>query len=308
MLLDKENSIEKIDLGLPTSSAAESLTKLVISVLRQQDIIAKSIPARLLVRNWPPAFTEWSTKAVRDVFYASPKFPRLINGESIKETIARGASEGQIAYAGKNAKGEYIPFYFKENTDAQDVEISEDMFIITGEEAEKRTEPPHITKILVYPSEIQLRPGKKQTFRAEGFDQFGREISIEMLQWSATGGTIDREGTFLSGKDEGNFIASAESLGTKGSANVTISKTDEGKPTPPQWPKVAGKITWSGEIPSQNWTNFYMKVLTKLVSSGDVKLTVSVEAVLKGEATDQQVEEIKAALRGLGLDDDIRPE
>ncbi len=51
-----------------------------------------------------------------------------------------------------------------------------------------------------------------------------------------------------------------------------------------------------------------MKVLTKLVSTGDLKLNVSVEAVPKEGVTDQQVEETKAALRGLGLEDDVSTE
>ena len=48
-----------------------------------------------------------------------------------------------------------------------------------------------------------------------------------------------------------------------------------------------------------------MKVLTKLVSSGDLKLRVEIEAMLKDGASDQKIEEIKAALRGLGLDDNV---
>ena len=67
---------------------------------------AASVP-NLLVRNWPPAFREWSTKAVRDAFFASPLFPRLLNPDAIKETIARGVSNGQLAYVGKTAGGKY---------------------------------------------------------------------------------------------------------------------------------------------------------------------------------------------------------
>jgi len=51
-----------------------------------------------------------------------------------------------------------------------------------------------------------------------------------------------------------------------------------------------------------------MKVLTKLVSSGELKLRVSLEATPKGGLSDQQIEETKAALRGLGLDDTIQTE
>jgi hypothetical protein len=56
----------------------------------------------------------------------------------------------------------------------------------------------------------------------------------------------------------------------------------------------------------QKWSQLYMKVLTKLVSGGDVRLKVDIEATLKDGATEQRVEETKAALRELGLSDDVK--
>ena len=103
------------------------------------------------MRNWPPAFTDWNTKAVRDAFYASPQFPRLIDPDAIKDTIARGAAEGHIAYVGKAPDGNYSPFIYKKSLDGMDVEISEDMFIITSEEAEKHIKPLELTKVLITP-------------------------------------------------------------------------------------------------------------------------------------------------------------
>ena len=46
-----------------------------------------------------------------------------------------------------------------------------------------------------------------------------------------------------------------------------------------------------GEIPPQKWTNFHMKVLTKLVSLGGLKLTVTIESSPDQGVTDQQLEE-----------------
>ena len=48
-----------------------------------------------------------------------------------------------------------------------------------------------------------------------------------------------------------------------------------------------------------------MKVLTKLVSGGDLKIRVNIEATLNDSVADRQIEETKAALRGLGLNDDV---
>ena len=66
-------------MGLITSSQAETLPKHILSQLRQSGEVEKEVGPRFLVRNWPPAFTEWSTKSVRDAFFASPQFPRLLD-------------------------------------------------------------------------------------------------------------------------------------------------------------------------------------------------------------------------------------
>ena len=89
-----------------------------------------------LVRNWPPAFKEWSTKSVRDAFFASPQFPRLLNPDSIKDTIARGVENGMLGYVGKKADGSYAPFHWNSSLPSQDVEISDDVFLIQREVAE----------------------------------------------------------------------------------------------------------------------------------------------------------------------------
>jgi len=107
LLLGKDNAIKTTDLGLVTSSAAESMVKLIISRLRQSGEIEKDVSPRFLVRNWPPAFIEWNTKSVRDAFYASPQFPRLLNADTIKDTIAKGVTEGLLAYVAKSPKGGY---------------------------------------------------------------------------------------------------------------------------------------------------------------------------------------------------------
>lgn len=304
MYLDKENQIETLDLGSVTVSAAETLTKHILSVLRQKDIVVKEVPPRFLVRNWPPAFTEWNTKAVRDAFFAAPQFPRLLFPDTIKETIARGVCEGHIAYASKSPKGDYDPFIYKEVLNAEDVEITEDVFILTSDEAEKHIKPPLLSKLLISPEHVQVKPGNKQTFTVEGLDQFGREFQIDNLDWNATGGVIEANGVFTAGTDEGNFVITVKSEDKEGSARVNITKEE----TPPIPPKGPHKLTWAGEIAPQKWTNFYMKVLTKLVTDGDLKIRVNVDATLKENVADQQVEETKAALRGLGLDDHIEVE
>jgi hypothetical protein len=135
VLLGKDNKLKVVDLGLVTSSVGASMVDNVINRLQQDGDIEKGVAAGFLLRNWPPALPEWSTRNVRDAFFASPQFPRLLFPDAIKDTIARGVSNGQIAYAGKHGDGHFEPFVFEQALNAADVEISEDVFILTREAA-----------------------------------------------------------------------------------------------------------------------------------------------------------------------------
>ncbi|MBE2180625.1 MAG: ATP-binding protein [Chthoniobacterales bacterium] len=135
VLLGKDNTLKVVDLGLVTSSAG-SPVDLALARLQQDGDIEKGISPNFLVRNWPPALPEWSLKSVRDAFFASPQLPRLLFPEEIKETVARGVTNGQIAYAGKRGDGHYEPFIFETPLSSLDVEISEDFVILKREAAE----------------------------------------------------------------------------------------------------------------------------------------------------------------------------
>ena len=132
-LLAKDNTVKMVDLGLVHSSSADTPISNILNRLSADGDVEKGVSPNFLVRNWPPAFKEWATKSVRDAFYASPVFPRLLNAETVKETIARGVENGTIAYVGKGASGKYQPFAFKQSISPQDIEFSDDMFVITGE-------------------------------------------------------------------------------------------------------------------------------------------------------------------------------
>jgi hypothetical protein len=59
MLLAKDGEWKIVDLGLVHSSAAPSISQLIIERLGQAgDIEDKGVTPNFLVRNWPPAFKE----------------------------------------------------------------------------------------------------------------------------------------------------------------------------------------------------------------------------------------------------------
>jgi Protein of unknown function (DUF499) len=136
VLLGKDNALRTIDLGLVHSSSATSLVGFIFNRLKQDGDVEEAISPNFLLRNWSPVYQEWSTKAVRDAFFASPQFPRLMNAEAIKDTIARGVSGGQIAYVGKLSNSGYDPFHYNKGIVATEVEISDEVFILPKEAAE----------------------------------------------------------------------------------------------------------------------------------------------------------------------------
>ena len=56
--------------------------------------------------------------------------------DAIQNAIANGVSRVELAYVGKTGGGSYKPFEYNKGLAAIDVEISEDMFIISKETAE----------------------------------------------------------------------------------------------------------------------------------------------------------------------------
>jgi hypothetical protein len=306
LLLGKDNPLQHKDLGLVHSSAANDLVSFILNRLRGDGDIEPGVSPTFLVRHWP-AFKEWSTRAVRDAFFVSPLFPRLLNGDSVKETIARGVENGLLAYVGKGKGGRYEPFCFGTTLDASEVEVSDEMFVITADEAKKCIEPPRLTSLVVTPAQAMVEPGKKQTFMARGLDQHGRDIEAVPVPWNATGGTIDRDGVFLAGQDEGNFVLTGSAGEVRGTASVTVAQPgvtfrDE---TRVSLAKEVTSLSWQGEVPPQKWMNFYTKVLSKFAASKGLKLTVRFELSSDGAISSQQIEETRVALRELGLDDNV---
>ncbi len=306
MLLGKNNDWQNIDLGLTHSSSAESLVTFILNRLRQDGHVEEGISPNFLIRNWPPAFKEWSTKSVRNTFFASPQFPRLLNPDSIKETISRGVANGMLGYAGKIADGRYKPFFYNKSINASDIEVSDDMFIITGEEARRHIEPLKLTKLEISPQNISVQPGKSIGILVKGFDQHDRPFDLEKIIWKVSGGSIDNKGVFTAGNIEGQFQITASVGSISASSDIAVSKEKVVKPEPPK--DIYKKLTWEGEIQPQKWMNFYTKVLSKFAKGNDLKITLKIEISPPDGVSKQKVEETKVALRELGLDDEVETE
>ena len=253
MLLGKDSGWKTIDLGLVHSSAAPSITELMIERLRQEGDLESAISPNFLARNWPPAFKEWSTKSARDAFFASPQFPRLLNPDSLKDTIARGVENGMLGYVGKKPDGSYAPFHWKSSLSILDIELSDETYIIQKDTAE----------------------------------------------------------AYVAGRASPRPAAEAQpqSTSTSTSAAIPTQQTPPSQSTlPPAAPTASSRVTWQGDVPPQKWMNFYTKVLSKFATQPGLRIGLNVEIAPQGGVSLQKVDEIRVALRELGLSDDVGSE
>jgi hypothetical protein len=313
-LLAKDNTLQTKDLGRITSSGSQSMTSYLLQELRKSDEVQEVLSPRFLVRNWPPAFQdqEWSTASVRNTCFASPQFPRLLNPNSLKDTIARGVSSGEIAYVAKQGD-RYYPFKFQVSLSPAEVELTDDVFIITGDQAQaykdRLQQAPKLTTLELLPKSQVLSAGHQQTYTLQGFDQRGQAIDPGPITWSTTGGAIDANGILTAGQTPGNFTVTAKAAGISTTATFNLvtkgakdTSGDSGGFDPPNPPPPPRGLTWTGDITPQKWTNFYMRVLSKLINDKNLDLNLTVVVKAEGQISDHQRQEVESALKELGLE------
>ena len=261
VLLGKDNGLRISDMGLVNSSMAHSMTGLILQQLKKDGEVETTISPNFLARNWPPAFTEWSTKAIRDAFFASPLFPKLLSGEqTVKDTIARGIQSETLGYVGKKPSGGYAPFHYAEELSPLDVEISDDMFVIKKETAE--------------------------TYKKAGSTEQAPETTPQGQTTSASTASPPSQVNDHKGESYG------------------VGKQIDLPPVPMIQTGITS-VRWKGQVPPQKWMNFYTKVLSRYSTAKGLKINLDIEITPDGGLTKHQADEIKTALRELGLTDNI---
>ncbi len=306
--LDKTNSIASQSLGLLHSSQASSLSDLYMRRLEADGKLTMEVSPNLIVRSWPPAFKEWSTLGLRDTFYASPLFPKLVNQNALKTAIVKGVQNGFLAYVGKNGFA-YEPFYFKQTISESEIEISEDMYILRGSDAEQSIAPPTLTSLNIVPKVGNIIPGSVIKFDFNAYDQNGERLGSTKVEWLCSAGNITQDGEFTApvyGGDVKLTVRSGEvveSVTFKVFAQESQSQTLEIPQMikPIDKPVIKEKISWSGEIPRHLWMIFYTKVLGLLQNEESLKIKVSFEVEMPSDQASQKKEDISQAVKDLGL-------
>jgi hypothetical protein len=110
--------------------------------------------------------------------------------------------------------------------------------------------------------------------------------------------------------------AEAYLAGKSGPAPIAVQPPNDGtsgspSPTPGSTPVLVlpptgvNRVSWQGDVPPQKWMNFYTKVLSRFATQTGLKIGLIVEIAPEGGVSNQKVDEIKVALRELGLADDV---
>ncbi len=308
LLLGKDNKLKPIDLGQITSSSIDGgrIVDLIMRELLKLDEVSEGVGPSKLVRYWPPAFTEWATKDVRDAFFASPALPRLSNPDSIKRTIADGVSKGDLGY-GRRKSGGGITLLRRPNESLAetDVEISDDACILKAEDAQKLVEPPKLAKLSIDPSRVEIRPGEHAVFSVKGFDQYGQSMAVSGSSWSVPaglGGEVDSSGKFTAGKELGAFsvMVTKDAIESRASVQVVAKpKEESGDNKLPS----GSKLRWSGTVPWQKWQVFYNRVIGKFANTPGLSISVTFTVPVNQEQSKGKAEETRSSLKELGLDD-----
>ncbi|MDP3583106.1 MAG: T9SS type A sorting domain-containing protein, partial [Ignavibacteria bacterium] len=87
---------------------------------------------------------------------------------------------------------------------------------------------PYLSKIVVSPDSIKIKPGHAHQFIAAGFDQFDSTYAYN-FKWTATSGNVDSNGTYIAGNAYGtNYVFVSDSSGKLSQkAVVIISSTTQ---------------------------------------------------------------------------------
>lgn len=200
-------------------------------------------------------------------------------------------------------KGLSLQDKLKESLFDNEVDISDDVYIIKAADAQKLLEPPRLAKFTVRPEQVTLKIGEQASFSCAAVDQYGQPFSIPEIAWSGTGGMITGEGLFTARETGGVYTVRAEVAGQESLAEIRIiTKDDPPVPPPPPGEQI---VRWRGTVPPQKWMNFYTKVLTRFASTPGLKLEVSFEVPIDREQAKAKTEEARAGLKELGLDDNV---
>ena len=276
-----------------------------IQRLKNDCEITEEINPNYLLRNWPPAFSYWSLKDLRDVFYSSPKFPRILHSDGLKNTIINGISNSLFALAQK--QGNDIKEVIIGKTIAKgEFELSDEFVILSSDEAKRLQEPPKLQKLEIILPSMNLKIGQEYQLNVKGYDQYSQIYSPIHLKWTTSFGTlIDNRLIFEEPTNDPILISAfADDISVQKTVYVEHTKLVHNQSTNQSLSNTTN-FTWNGIIPLAKWVLFYSKILLKLTQKPKLSIHVRISCEIEKENVEQLKSEVRPMLIELGLEDSI---
>ena len=127
------------------------------------------------------------------------------------------------------------------------------------------------------------------------------------VAWTASSGRITTEGVYTARTTCGLHNIRVTAGDREAIAEVRV-RTDQPQSNEKEDDRSEQKpgmqiLRWRGTVPPQKWMNFYTKVLTRLASSPELKLEVSIEIPVDEKQAQIKADETRFGLKELGLND-----
>jgi hypothetical protein len=113
-----------------------------------------------------------------------------------------------------------------------DVEFSDEVFLLTTEEAKRHIEPPRPARLEVKPASTRVKPGEKLALGVQCFDQHGRDYPCPSVNWSASGGKVDEKGLYVAKATPAYYTVTASIGSLEARAEIEVASVDVAPPPP----------------------------------------------------------------------------
>ena len=115
---------------------------------------------------------------------------------------------------------------------------------------------------------LRLRPGQQAALTVDCYDQHDRPYPCPAVAWHVSDGRIDERGHFAAETVGAYTVRAVVADGGAQAAEpvqatTTVEVLSGETPLPPPPPSEKG-LSWQGTVPAQKWSNFYLKVLSRL--------------------------------------------
>lgn len=146
-------------------------------------------------------------------------------------------------------------------------------------------------RLEITPTYMKLNPGGEVSFTVLAFEKGGYSKKISKVKWNAQGGTINDEGVFQAGSNEGEFVISAEAEDLVSVANVEILKGIVIPPSSSFPRRFHGSVTLDSARVGRDASKIADEVISHLVGlvNSKVKVTLEIEAEIPGGVSDNVV-------------------